>query len=65
MNKKEKDMKIKILPGCTACGACESVCNEVFTVTDRVHVNENKIRGNESCAKEAAKSCPVNVIKIL
>ncbi|MEI8378049.1 MAG: ferredoxin [bacterium] len=58
-------MKVKILPGCTACGACEATCSDVFKVTDRVHVNENKVRGNESCCKEAAKSCPVNVIKIL
>lgn len=58
-------MKIKILPGCTACGACEAVCSEVFQVSDKVHVNESNIRGNESCAKEAAKSCPVSVIKIL
>ena len=58
-------MKIKILPGCTACGACEAVCSDVFKVTDTVHVNHNKIRGNESCSKEAAKSCPVSVIKIL
>lgn len=58
-------MKIKILSGCTACGACEAVCSEVFKVTDRVNVNHSKIRGNESCCKEAAKNCPVSVIKIL
>lgn len=58
-------MKVKILSGCTACGACEAVCSDVFKVTDIARVNEKKVRGNEACCKEAAKSCPVNVIKIL
>jgi ferredoxin len=55
-------MKVRIEEGCIACGACESVCEEVFTVDDTVHVNEGNIAGNEESVKEAAESCPVNVI---
>ena len=55
-------MKVKIEEGCIACGACESVCDEVFSVEDTVKVNDDKIAGNEDCVKEAAEACPVNVI---
>lgn len=55
-------MKVKIEEGCIACGACESVCDEVFSVEDTVVVNEDKIAGNEEAVKEAAEVCPVSVI---
>jgi ferredoxin len=57
-------MKVKVQDGCIACGACESICDAVFTVEDVAMVNESAISGNEDCIKEAADSCPVNVITI-
>jgi ferredoxin len=57
-------MKVKIVEGCIACGACESICEEVFSVEDTVIVNEANIAGNEDAVKEAAESCPVDVIVI-
>lgn len=57
-------MKVKIEDGCIACGACESICEAVFTVEDIVVVNEAGIAGNEECVKEAAEACPVGVIVI-
>lgn len=57
-------MKVKIEEGCIACGACESVCDEVFTVEDTVVVNEAKIAGNEDAIREAVEVCPVDVIVI-
>lgn len=55
-------MKVKIEDGCIACGACESICEAVFTVEDIVIVNEANIAANEDCVKEAADACPVGVI---
>ncbi len=57
-------MKVKIEDGCIACGACESVCDAVFTVEDTVIVNEANIAGNEEAVKEAAEVCPVSVIVV-
>ncbi|HBG50149.1 MAG TPA: 4Fe-4S ferredoxin [Cyanobacteria bacterium UBA9971] len=57
-------MKVKIEDGCIACGACESICEAVFTVEDVAVVNEANIAGNEECVKEAAEACPVSVIII-
>ncbi len=57
-------MKVRIEDGCIACGACESICEAVFTVEDVAVVNEANIAGNEECIKEAAEACPVSVIII-
>jgi len=57
-------MKVKIEDGCIACGACESICEAVFSVEDVVVVNNAAIAGNEECVKEAAEACPVSVIII-
>lgn len=49
---------------CIACGTCEGICREVFTVTDRSNINEGvDFNKYESEIKEAAESCPVSVIK--
>jgi ferredoxin len=64
VNKKEKIMQVEIIPGCIACGICESINSEVFTVDEVAHVNEKNIMGNEEDCKEAAKQCPVSVIKV-
>lgn len=57
-------MKVQILDGCIACGACESICDAVFTVEDIAIVNEANIAGNEDAVREAANACPVSVIEI-
>jgi len=55
-------MKVTIEDGCIACGACESICEDVFTVEDTVVVNQANVAGNEDAVKEAAEACPVSVI---
>lgn len=55
-------MKVTIEEGCITCGACESICEAVFSVDDTVIVNEAGIAGNEDAVKEAADACPVSVI---
>ncbi len=56
--------KVWIEEGCTACGLCEEICPEVFKVEDLATVIEGVAYGNfEDQIKEAAESCPVEVIK--
>ena len=57
-------MKVLVNDACIACGACESVCDAVFSVDDKAIVNEAAIAGNEDCVKDAADACPVSVITI-
>ena len=57
-------MKVTIADGCIACGACESICDAVFTVEDIAVVNPAGISGNEDAVREAADACPVSVIMI-
>ncbi len=57
-------MHVKIEDGCIACGACESICDAVFTVEDVATVNQAAVADNIDCVKEAADSCPVSVIVI-
>ncbi len=56
--------KVWIEEGCTACGLCEEICPEVFEVEDEAHVIEG-VDFNLYTAeiKDAAESCPVEVIK--
>ena len=56
--------KVWIETGCTACGVCESICPEVFTVEDEAKVNTDvNFDGYTDQIQEAAESCPVEVIK--
>lgn len=57
-------MNVKINDSCIGCGACESICDAVFTVDGVASVKEAGIAGNEDCAKEAAEACPVSAIEI-
>ncbi|MBI4302956.1 MAG: ferredoxin [Chloroflexi bacterium] len=70
-------MKIRIdRDGCIECGACEAACPEVFvlkigepaSVVEKYQTSgpaEGEV-GEElsSCAREAAQSCPVDVISV-
>ena len=58
-------MKIEIMPGCIECGACSAINNEIFELTDSLHIHQDKISGCEEDCKAAADACPVNVIKII
>ena len=62
MKQKEKKMKVRIDDGCIACGACESICDAVFSIEDIAVVNESAVAANEDGVKEAAESCPVSAI---
>lgn len=60
-------MSIKIVwveEDCISCGVCESLCPEVFLIKDISTVIENvNYADYEDPIKEAADSCPVEVIK--
>lgn len=56
--------KVWIEEGCTSCGLCESICPDVFEIPDEAVVRNNAdFSANEEGIKEAAESCPVEVIK--
>ena len=57
-------MTVKINDGCIGCGACESICDAVFSVDGTAMVNEAAVADNMDAVKEAADSCPVGVIEI-
>ncbi len=57
-------MYVRIVEGCIACGACESICPSVFTVFDTAEADNQALPGFESEVREAAKVCPVSVIKV-
>ena len=62
--RRELIMKVKIEDGCIACGACESLCDAVFSVEDVATVNESEVDSHKECVEEAAEACPVGVIVI-
>ncbi len=56
--------KVWIEDGCTSCALCESICPEVFVQKDVAEVIEGAdFSAVESSIKEAAESCPVEIIK--
>ncbi|MCR5261587.1 MAG: ferredoxin [Candidatus Gastranaerophilales bacterium] len=57
-------MKVTIEDSCIACGACESICDAVFSVSDKAAVNESAVAANEASVKEAADACPVSAIVV-
>ncbi len=57
-------MKVKVTDDCISCGACESICDAVFTIEDKAVVNEAAVADNEDCVKEAAEACPVSAIVV-
>lgn len=49
---------------CIGCGACASICEEVFEMKDgKAHVKKGQEKSKAPCVKEASESCPVNAIK--
>jgi ferredoxin len=58
--------KIWIEEGCTSCGLCEEICPEVFKVEDVATVIQGVNYANYADKiKEAAESCPVEVIRYI
>jgi ferredoxin len=55
------------VPGCIGCGACAALCPEFFTMQGakakliKSECSQDKLES----VKEAAESCPVNVIHII
>lgn len=55
-----------IEPGCIACGSCQFIAPEIFEVTDRSRVNlSGNFEEHAERIQQAAKACPVQVIKLL
>jgi len=57
---------VTIDEGCTVCALCEQICPDVFEMaedTAKVKAGAD-FDANEDAVREAADSCPVNVIKI-
>jgi ferredoxin len=48
---------------CIGCGACASICPEVFEMKES-KAQVKKIETDKECAKEASESCPVQAIAI-
>jgi ferredoxin len=58
--------KVWIEEDCTACGLCEEICPQVFKVNDIATVIQGINYGDyEEKIKEAAESCPVEVIRYI
>lgn len=56
--------RVWIEEGCTACGLCEEICPDVFKVEDEAKVIDGAdYNAFEAGIKEAAESCPVEIIK--
>lgn len=55
-------MNVTIEDSCIACGACESICDAVFSIEDKAVVNAANVASNEDAVQEAANSCPVSAI---
>ena len=57
-------MAVKVNDSCIGCGACESICDAVFSVDGVSQVDEAAVADNMDCVKEAADSCPVGAIEV-
>ncbi len=56
--------KVWIEPGCITCGKCEFIAPEVFEVLNIAYVKRDiDPEQYKNLIKEAAKACPVQVIK--
>lgn len=55
--------KVWVEADCTACGLCADICPEVFEINDVATIKDGvDFSAYESQIKDAADSCPVEVI---
>ena len=57
-------MKVTISDDCICCGACESICGDVFSIDDKAVANDANIEANADAVKEASDACPVGAITV-
>lgn len=59
-------MKAKVNEGCISCGACVSICPEVFRFdeNDIAEAYADVTEGTKTAAKDAREGCPVSVIDL-
>lgn len=59
-------MNAKANENCIGCGLCNSICPQVFTMTDEgVATAKNEIATDlEDSVHQAADSCPVDAIEV-
>lgn len=59
-------MKAKVNENCIGCGLCNSICPQVFTMTDEgvATASSDISEGQEKSVHEAADSCPVDAIEV-
>lgn len=58
--------KVWIEENCTSCGLCSDICPEVFVMKDLATVVQGlQYSDYEEKIKEAAESCPVEVIRYM
>ena len=57
-------MNVTVEDSCIACGACESICDAVFSVADKAMVNAANVDANADAVNEAAGACPVSAIVV-
>ena len=55
-------MSVTISDDCIACGACESICDAVFSIEDKAVADQAAVADNIDAVKEAAEACPVGAI---
>jgi ferredoxin len=49
---------------CIGCGACTSLCPNVFKINENDRKAEVISQEDEECAKNTASSCPVQAISV-
>ncbi|MCI6652834.1 MAG: ferredoxin [Ruminococcus sp.] len=59
-------MKSKVNENCIGCGLCNSICPEVFSMTDEgfATASSDISEAQEESVQEAADSCPVDAIEV-
>ena len=57
-------MTVKVNDDCISCGACEAICDAVFSIEDKAVVNEAAVADNIDAVNEAAAACPVSAIEV-
>ncbi len=49
---------------CIGCGVCEGICPDVFLMNDEGKAETIVPETEDSCAQDAADSCPTQAIKV-